>query len=63
MVTIYDYVKKIIGTAPLNMNGTASDPAKAQLFMVDKLSPLFSEKEADFPHSMTAGLVTTKRNN
>ena len=37
--TIHDYIEDIIGTAPLDMNGTAPDPARAGLFTVDKMSP------------------------
>ena len=50
------YIEDIIGTAPLDMNGTAPDPAKDGLFTMNKLSLLLNEKRAGFCHSMTARL-------
>ena len=59
--TMYHYIKNIVGTAPLDMNGTANDSAKAGLFTVDESSPLLNEKAADFFHSIIARLSFTAR--
>ena len=59
---MYDCIENIIDTAPLDMNGTASNPAKAGLFTVRKSSPLLNVKGVDFFHSMTVRrLFVTKR--
>ena len=54
---MYDYIKDIIGTAPSDMNGTAPDPTRAGLSMVDKTSSRLSAAEAEFFHTMTAWLL------
>ena len=57
MFTMYDYIESIIGTTPLNMNGTAPDPPNDGLFVVDKSPSLLYADGADFFHSMTALLL------
>ena len=52
---IYNYYT--IGTAPSDMNGTALDPAKADLFTIDKSLPLLNVDGAGFFHSTTARYI------
>ena len=51
----------MISTAPLDMNSTAPDPAKAGFFIINKSSPLLSVKTVDFFHSMTMRLLFATR--
>ena len=53
---MYNYIEDIILSAPPDMNGTASDPARSKLFTVHDNSPLLGVAQADFFHSMTARL-------
>lgn len=57
MVTMDEYIKDIIGTTPLDMNGMAPDLAKAGLFTFDKSLPLLNVDGADFFHRMTTRLL------
>ena len=57
IVTMYDCIKDIIRTAPLDMNGTAPDLARAGLFMADKTSPRLNAAEA----KLAQLLFATKR--
>ena len=61
MFTLYNYFDDIIGTATLDMNGTAPNPGKASLFTVDKSSPFLNVKGSDFFCSTTARLLFTAK--
>lgn len=50
---IYGYIEDIICTAPVDMNGTAPDLARAGLFTMNESSHLLDEKRVDFFHSTT----------
>ena len=55
--TMYDYIEDIIASAPPDMRGIASDPARSKLFSVHETSPRLNRVEADEFHSMTARLL------
>ena len=55
--TMYDYIVDIIGTAPLDMNRAAPNPARTNLFTIDKTSPRLSADETKCFHSLTACLL------
>ena len=57
LFTMYGYIEDIITSAPPDMRGITSDPARSKLFSVHESSLTLNRVEADEFHSMTARLL------
>ena len=55
--TMFDYIKDIVASAPLDIEGISPDPEKSKLFDVHDTSQRLNNRETDEFHSMTARLL------